>query len=420
MIPSDVETTPTPRILLFSHDTFGLGHLRRSTTIARECAATLRDAAILYVTGAKDPMCFDVPPRCDVVKLPVLTKDATGRYQPGALDVTLDLAMSLRRGLVFEVMRRFDPHVVLVDHAPLGAAGELRPALEWLRVRRPGTRVLLGLRDVVDGPERVATEFGDETLASLVRRYFDRVLVYGDPRVFDPVAAYELPDDVARRVSFTGFVSGATGPEPRRAGPPRVVVASGGGADGLFVHRIVLDALAGPLAGVDARFELTLGPLSDESDRAQLLDRARRDPRVDAAVFRPGFHRDLASADVVIAMAGANTVAEILASDRPSILLPRQRPRREQALRAARLEQLGLARVVDPEHADAAAQIGALVRDALAGVLLPRMRLRPRTDGARVATERIRQELALSHESAPAAGAPESMGPERLEGGARV
>ena len=394
------ELEPSPRLLFFSHDTFGLGHLRRCTAIAHACSSILPDASILYVTGSPVPGSFDLPAGCDIVKLPQLTKDDHGRYVSGALDVSLDLAVSLRRGLITEAIRRFDPHLVLIDHAPLGAAEELRPALDALRKRRPATRVILGLRDVLDEPNRVATEFGDETIASLIRRYFDDVLIYGDRRVFDPVAEYDFPEDVARRVEFTGYVTACAAPRERQRNPsrkPRIVITTGGGCDGLTVHEMALAALAGPLAELDCEVEMTFGPLADATHRNELMARAERDPRIDAAIWRPELHSSLVSADVVVGMAGANTVAEILAADVPAILVPRQRPRREQALRANRLERLGLARVVNPDSATAPLELAESIRRAISGELLPR--LRPRTDGAKAVALHLARALMRDHQS---------------------
>lgn len=393
-------STQTPRVLLFSHDTYGLGHLRRSTAIAHAIARRVDDASILYVTGAPLPSCFEMPARCDVVKLPILTKDDFGRYAPARLDVTVDLALSLRRGIITEAVRRFDPHVVLVDHQPLGAGGELRDALTWLKSHRPGTRVILGLRDVIDEPERVRQEFGSETLPGIIRSYYDDVLVYGDPRVFDPVTAYEFPADVAARAQHVGYVCTRPdeGARPVR-GPrtrPRVAVVTGGGCDGERLHDVALDALSGDLSGLDADFELTFGPFLDAAAAARLTLRAAADPRVDAAAFRGDLGSSLRGADLVIAMAGANTVAEILDADVPAILAPRTRPRKEQLLRAERLESLGLARVLDLEAGDAAARLSRLVRAAFAGELLPRVRLRPRCDGDRGAAEHVAAALACA------------------------
>ena len=55
----------------------------------------------------------------------------------------------------------------------------------------------------------------------------------------------------------------------------------------------------------------------------------------------------IANAAGVVAMGGYNTFCEILSFDKPAILIPRVAPRREQLIRAKRVAELGLMRMLD-------------------------------------------------------------------------
>lgn len=374
------------RLLLFSHDTYGLGHLRRCSTIAKACAREVEGLSTLYVSGSTRPYRFGLPNGCDVLKLPSLTKSPLGSYEPRSLEVSADLVISLRRGLLVEAAKRFAPHVVLIDHAPLGASGELEPMLQWLREYQPGTRVILGMRDVIDEPSRVEQEFGSTSLASIVESYYDEVLVYGDRRIFDPIDEYALPASVAQRMTFTGYVCAESRPRVARpGGRPRILVQSGGGEDGARLYETVLDALSGPLVDEELNVDLILGPMLHAEERKRILARAGRDRRVRAGGFRADFAAELRDADLVISMAGANSVAEILATGVQAILAPRQYPRREQRVRADRLESLGLARSVDVDRNDAPERLAELMRQALSRTLLPKVRISPDCQGATTA-----------------------------------
>jgi len=391
-----------PRLLMFSHDTFGLGHLRRSTILARACSERIEYLSTLYVTGAQRPYRFGIPDGCDVVKLPALSKDALGHYVPRTLDVSTDLVLSLRRGMLLELVRRFAPHVILVDHAPLGAAGELRPALDWIREHGTGTTVILGMRDVLDDPDRVRSEFGRETLAELIDRYYDQVLVYGDQRLFDPIQEYSLHESAARKVRFCGYVTNAQPNEPHAGGGDRlrILVQGGGGEDASRLYDVVLEALAGPLQDFDANVDVTYGPFLSTESRQRLNAAALADARLRVHGFRKNIGSLLRQSDLVIGMAGANTVAEILAVSIPSILAPRRRPRREQLTRALRLEALDLARTIDTDRNDAPETLAALVRLASARQLLPPVRLRLNCDGARIAADALKEALSRSRVAA--------------------
>jgi predicted glycosyltransferase len=56
----------------------------------------------------------------------------------------------------------------------------------------------------------------------------------------------------------------------------------------------------------------------------------------------------IAGAERVVAMGGYNTTLEALSLRKPTLLVPRVRPRREQAIRAERLAALGLVDVLHP------------------------------------------------------------------------
>src|SRR3954469_11681593 len=171
------------RIALYSHDAQGLGHLRRTLALA----GGLGDAAassILVATGVREVGLFPLPRGTDVLSLPRLKKDVDGQYSARSLDVSLRDIVRLRSAILRSALVGFRPDVLIVDHGPGGVAGELVPALASLRAA--GTRLVLGLREVLDDPLRVQLEWARTGFADLVRRHYDAIWVYGDPRVHDP------------------------------------------------------------------------------------------------------------------------------------------------------------------------------------------------------------------------------------------
>ena len=55
------------RLLFYSHDTFGLGHFRRSLTIAAHLRRHLPDASALIMTGLESAYAFNTPSGIDFV-----------------------------------------------------------------------------------------------------------------------------------------------------------------------------------------------------------------------------------------------------------------------------------------------------------------------------------------------------------------
>lgn len=352
-----------PRILLHSHDSYGLGHLRRSLTLATSLAERFRGAQILITSGSACATHFPMPEGVDVIKLPAVTKDDDGALVSRSLRAGLPSLLALRRAMLMEIYRSFRPEILIVDHQPLGLAGELGDVLA--AARADGTRTILGLRDIIDAPDVVAREWSAPAIRRALEHHYERVLVYGSADVFDVRREYPIPPELSGRVEFVGYVvrdgaSRASRPLPTLR--PRVLVTVGGGEDGASRIQACLDAIE--LAPVDFDTTLLLGPLMD-ADRARLL---RRRGRLSDGVSVHTFHADLprllAESDAVVGMAGYNSVAEMLQARLPAVLMPRTAPRREQAIRASRLESLGLVRSIeDVDPARLRAALNAAIRE---------------------------------------------------------
>jgi predicted glycosyltransferase len=339
-----------PRIALYSHDTQGLGHVRRNLLVARSLGQGDSPPVILVLSGLRETSAFPMPPGVDCLTLPSVGKGIDGRYFPRSLDVPMVDLLEVRSKAIHAVLRSFDPDVMIVDKVPRGVYDELVPALAQLRARGRA-RVVLGLREVLDDPPTVRREWEDGHYAAALRAYYDRIWVYGDPAVYDPVAEYSFPSDIADMTRYTGYLN------PRHVRPPVEEAAPlgfdasdgpvalclvGGGADGVPLAEAFLRAR---FPGCGA---LVTGPLMPQAERLRLrrLAARRRDVRVIEFMTDPC--PLLARADRVIAMGGYNTMCEVLAYGKPAMIVPRVRPRSEQLIRATRLADLGLVDVLDP------------------------------------------------------------------------
>jgi predicted glycosyltransferase len=189
--------------------------------------------------------------------------------------------------------------------------------------------------------------------------------VYGSQEVYDPIAAYGLSAAVAERVSFTGYLLGPPSPpQPiSDADGPTVVCTLGGGEDGQAVAWGFLAAME-VLRPKGWTGVLVTGPLMAPADRAA-LGQAAEWQGVSCLTFVRELPALIAGADVVVAMAGYNTVCEVLAAGTPAVLVPRVAPRQEQLIRATVLSERGLVRTVLP--ADATGQRLSAAIEAQAG-----------------------------------------------------
>ena len=344
--PTDPDSAPRrPRVLIYSHDTFGLGHLRRSRAIANALVQDNPDLSAVIVSGSPVIGSFEFGSGVDYVRVPGVTKLADGNYRALNLNMSIEEATRLREELILQTARSFRPDVFIVDKEPAGFRGEVVPALRHLSAE--GCRLVLGIRDVMDDPELLVPEWERKDAAETLARFYDEVWVYGLAEIYRPLEGLDLPDAVADRTVYTGYLRRELPLEPNLADypgltrQPFILVTTGGGGDGDDVIDWVISAYeADP--GIDLPAVVVFGPFINRERRRGFMERIARHPKLDAIAFDTKLELLMSRAAAVVAMGGYNTFCEVLSLDRPALIVPRTEPRREQLIRAKEAERLGL------------------------------------------------------------------------------
>lgn len=339
-----------PRVLLYSHDTFGLGHLRRSRTIAGALTAADPGLSALILTGSPVAGRFTFPDRVDHIRLPGVTKLEDGSYASEALGLDIDETTALRAGLIRAAVIKFEPDLIIVDKEPTGFRGELEETLQWVRANT-ATKIVLGLRDVLDEGEALAEEWDRKGALDAMLKFYDDIWVYGLKSIYNPLHGLDVPKSAKSRMYWTGYLRRETwdyAPNPDEE--PYILVTPGGGGDGeKLVDQVLRAYEAEPT--LTPKAQLIYGPFLSGERREQFEERvAQLNGRVISLGFNSKMENLIAGATGVIAMGGYNTFCEILSFDKPAIIMPRKRPRLEQYIRAARAEQLNLVRMLDPDR----------------------------------------------------------------------
>src|ERR671939_667359 len=166
----DAAVRNTLRIALYSQDSLGLGHLRRTTHIGWRLLEAAPESAVLLFADSPVAPFFELPDGMDCVKLPSILKVDAGQWRPTSLPIPTADLQRLRSELLYRTLVEYQPDLVLVDHMPGGAQGELRPALAALRQGQPACRIVLGLRDVLDAPHVTRRVWQDEGAYEAVRQ----------------------------------------------------------------------------------------------------------------------------------------------------------------------------------------------------------------------------------------------------------
>lgn len=368
VIPDDGPSRPA-RIALYSHDSFGLGHLRRNLSLAWALRAEDPAARILLVTGSPRALSFERPPGVEVVRLPAVTKDADGRYITRRIGIPLDDTIRLRKAICRDAILDFDPDIFVVDHTPTGLRGELLPLLGDLRFRHD-TELVLGLRDILDDREKVIETWRREGVYPVLETLYDHLWVYGSPQVFELERLYAMPAALREKIEYLGYIGRGLAPggppvAPRseEQGRPRILGLTGGGEDG----GPVAEAFVTMFEGNPGRWNGTLltGPFLGRAERQRLHERAEAVPGLQVLRFTSDVERWIAESDVVVTMGGYNALMETVSQEKRTLVVPRVHPRREQWIRARAFERLGLVHCLHPDDLDTlGARVSALLEQA--------------------------------------------------------
>jgi predicted glycosyltransferase len=369
----------TMKILIYSQDGFGLGHLRRNLNICRRIRKHCPQATFLIIADSPVAPFFKLPPRCDFVKLPTIVKVDTGKWQPDQLPLSARELLGIRAEIISNVILSFRPDVFLVDHMPHGALGELAKPLQVLRKYSAHTKVVLGIRDILGAPEVIREQWQKEGAFAAVETFYDAVQIYGCAEMFDVAAEYAFPSSLVNKTRYCGYVC-------REANEPilpenalqnffgernrkTILVTGGGGADAGFFMEQFINAARLLHTRLPFNAFITSGPFMPK-EQCQRLRRQAQDLPILVSRLGEDCIRFLRRADLIISMAGYNTISEILRFRKNAIVVPRAGPSAEQSMRSRLMSERGLFRTIHPQQLTAES-LSDLVAQQLSGS--PRM-----------------------------------------------
>lgn len=332
------------KVVLYSHDSQGIGHVRRNLSIAHQLSAKAHVSGLM-VSGLADAQVFPLPAGFDWLFIPAIKKGAGG-YLARNLAESTDNILKIRSRILSATLKSFAPDLVIVDRHIFGVGGELRKPLRQLKKKHPHARIVLGLREILDEPAAAKREWAALGAEDEIAQLVDDVWVYGSEDVHDPVATGEIPAFLADKVRYTGYLAhGRESSEPvqcRTVDKPFILTTVGGGSDGFhLVHKAARMKVPSGYQHI-----VVAGPQMHDSDFFKL----RQSAHPDTQIYRswPGLSKLIASASAVISMGGYNTACEILASRTPALIVPREVPRKEQLIRAQALRAVGAAEYLRP------------------------------------------------------------------------
>ncbi len=369
-VPHADAKVKAPRIILYSHDTLGYGHLRRNLLLAGAIKNCVGAPDILMIAGMREAGAFPLPAGVDCVNLPAYAKDACGQYAARDLSIALGDLRKIRAAMIRATVAAFEPDLMIVDNVPRGAQYELDPVLKFLR-KTGRTRIVLGLRDVIDDPATTRRQWLRQRNLEALRDFYSDIWIYGDPDLYETAFEYGITSTNAAPITYTGYLdqsdrlgtdaaqqalADVVGTDPR----PYVLCSVGGGRDGIAL----CEAFATTRLPAGHRGLLITGTQMPTPNRQRIEAYAATRENLTVVSFLRDPIGVAAQAAAIVGMGGYNTATEMLSLGRPTLIVPRVRPRAEQVLRASLLAERGLVDMMHPDKVtseDLAAWLGAAI-----------------------------------------------------------
>ena len=340
------------RILIYSHDSYGLGRLRRCLAVANALVGQFKGLFVLIISGAQVPTGMGLRARVDFVKIPSVIKLYDGQYTSMEEHIDLRDTMSIRQTIIRNTAESFEPDLMIVDDEPFGLTPEVQETLDFLK--RRGCTIALALPDLIDVSAVQSAACGREEILAAIDARYDQVWVYGAESFARPFDELGAPKPVRAKVTYTGYL--------RRNIPrgfatfdlpftnPYILVTADDGAHGFALMDRVLTAYEND-ATLPHPALLVLSPLVPAARRKVVRGRAVRQTNVRVLDFEEGSTALMPGAVGVITTAGYDAFCQMLSFDKRTIFVTNGADDACQDSRAQRAAELNLAHVMTGEQA---------------------------------------------------------------------
>ncbi len=374
----------TLRVLFYVLHLQGIGHVVRSTRICAQLAEEGHDVTLIL--GGMPIEGFQAG-KAKVVQLPPLrmAPDSYRVLRKENGDPIDGAYKALRMERLSQTLSEADPQAVLVEAFPFDRPQmhfEIIPFLEAARQREPRPIIVSSIRDIL---QKKAKPERDANALENLEKLFDYVLIHGDPQVATLDETFRHASQINDRIRYTGIVAPQSPPSPIEKRYD-VVVSAGGGATGEAILKAAIEAKPQtPLK--NKRWIATLGPHSDDDVAREIRELAAAQD-IEVVPFLDQLAAHLAVSDLSISQAGYNTAADILVAGCRSVMCPYSGIRQnEQPQRAAKFEQLGLAKMVTEQELNTDTLIAAIE----AALAMPKPKVRIAMNGASRTAEILRE-----------------------------
>ncbi|MBO0332834.1 hypothetical protein J0X12_04370 [Sneathiella sp. CAU 1612] len=335
------------KILFYVQHLLGIGHLKRTATLARNMMRAGFDVTV--VSGGHE---IDVDlGGARLIQLPATR--ATDLYFKVLVDEEGqqidDQWRQKRADRLLDIYNEHKPDILITELFPFGRRQmrfELLPLLETALAAPSRPLIISSVRDILVAQTKPGRN--DEML-DLVEKYFDYVMVHGDPDLISLDKTFPHTERIRDKIFYTGYVVDHTGVKggPDAPGAGEVIVSSGGGAVGTNLLKTAMKARALSSAK-DRVWRMMVGATVEAEIFDELTGLAPEGVVVERA--RADFTTLLMNCALSISQGGYNTVMETLHAKCRAVIVPYAGGlETEQTLRARLLARKGVLQIADED-----------------------------------------------------------------------
>jgi len=322
---------------VYSHYTFGIGHIQRASLLAKGLSQKFR--VFLFYSGAYFDIKFDEIHK--VMRLPAEIKRSRGAkstiFESNAKNEQ-ELVKN-RIDSVIEEFRKNEPHVFITEFFPFASFRlnkTIIPLLEYIKSNYPNCKIVCSARDFPISDREDISKYNKNRLKHIIKKYYDLILIHApyELSMFKPLnPIFEDIKDI--NIKFTGYIVGKIKKTISRNTKNKILIAVGGGRDGEEFIKKIIDASSLSRLRDEFKIKVITGPFSNYS----LQQTNMHFKKMSIKKYVPNLGSNLRNYQCVITMAGYNTIAEILLANVNAIIFPRPNSY-EQKARAIRISEL--------------------------------------------------------------------------------
>jgi predicted glycosyltransferase len=335
------------KVMFYCQHILGMGHLIRSVEIVR---GLIPDFQICFINGGQVIPEFEFPPEIEVVNIPAVKTDSEFQeLAPVDDNLTMPAVEMMRTNMLLSICDRFQPDILIIELFPFGRrrfSFELIPLME--KAKTMGTKIVSSVRDIV--VTKQDQQRHEEKVCRLINKYFDMLLIHGDPNFIKLNLSFSRIDDLNCPVHYTGYVVQPV-PKPQAIDhKPLILVSVGGGRFGHDLLECVAHTAPILKDKIPHHIQVFTGAFSPDEVLVKLQQITKNLENITCDRYTSNLLNYMQQADLSIGMSGYNTTMNILSTGVKAMMMAFQGNNdKEQETRLKKLDSLGRVKMIYPE-----------------------------------------------------------------------